>query len=264
MLHHVIYAIILITIFLHITPVQAQTVRTGKQAVSEPVETDKRLHSDGQGWKLNQAKRDKTNRPKVLLIGDSILGGYGKQVVTQLKDKAYVDYWVQPYHQGHMEGTYLSNMIKDVLAHGPYDVITFNFGLHGWQSGRIPEGQFITLTRKLVVCLRENAPDARLVWVSTTQITEKDQRPKYWELPTRKTPLGLDPKLNPIIEDHNRMAAQVMDGEKVVMVDFYSLMLPHLAWARGDQFHWQSPAYHLMAQTLTQAIMPMLNVAKEK
>ena len=226
-----------------------------KVFAQQPVEADKRLHSDGKGWKLNQSPRGKDDLPRILLIGDSILSGYGKYVVAEFENRASVDYWVQPYHQGHMQGTYLSSMIKEVLAHGPYDVITFNLGLHGWQEGRIPNGKFMPLTTKLVQCLRENNPNAKLYWVSTTQITQKKSS-------DNDKSLGVDAKLNPIIEEHNRMAAKVMQKENVPVIDFYGLMLPHLNWARGDQFHWTTPAYRLMAQTLSKEIAGDLPNAK--
>jgi len=38
--------------------------------------------------------------PRVLLMGDSILAGYHKFVIEALQDKATIDAWVQPYHQG--------------------------------------------------------------------------------------------------------------------------------------------------------------------
>lgn len=40
-----------------------------------PVETDQRLHADGKGWKFNKAVITDKTRPRVLLMGDSILGG---------------------------------------------------------------------------------------------------------------------------------------------------------------------------------------------
>lgn len=221
----------------------------------KPVETDARLHSNGAGWKLNQAKRDESKPlPRVLLIGDSILGGYGKYAVELLKDKAYVDLWTQPYHQGHMQGNYLTKMIAEVLAHGPYDVIAFNMGLHGWQEGRIPEGQFKPLTAKLVESLREGCPNAKLFWINTTQITEKDPRPWQERDKPRDKPMQVDPQLNPIIVNHNKMAAEVMTEQHVPIIDFYGTLLPHLEWAHGDQFHWKGPAYQLLAKTVVDAI----------
>lgn len=49
-----------------------------------------------------------------------------------------------------------------IAVKGPYDIIHFNLGLHGWQKGRIPEGQFEALTRQMVQAFRQHAPKATL------------------------------------------------------------------------------------------------------
>jgi hypothetical protein len=46
------------------------------QAETPAVETDQRLHADGKSWKFNKAVITDKTRPRVLLMGDSILGGY--------------------------------------------------------------------------------------------------------------------------------------------------------------------------------------------
>jgi hypothetical protein len=219
-----------------------------------PVETDARLHSNGNGWKLNQAQVTDRSLPRVLLIGDSILAGYQQFAIEALKDKAYIDAWVQPYHQGHIQGenSIWTTATKEVLANGPYDLIFFNMGLHGWQPGRIPEGQFIPLTRKLVASIRDNAPNARLFWISITPITEQDVRPEYWKIEDRT--YALNGELNPTIVEHNRLALEVMTEEKVPVIDFYSLLLPHLNTAQGDMFHWREPASKMMAQEIVKNI----------
>jgi hypothetical protein len=219
-----------------------------------PVETDARLHSNGNGWKLNQAHVTDKSLPRVLLIGDSILAAYQPFAIEALKDKVYIDAWVQPYHQGHIQGenSVWTTATKEVLAKGPYDLIFFNMGLHGWQPGRIPEGQFTPLTRQLVASIRDNAPGARLFWISTTPITEQDVRPKYWEIKERT--YALNGELNPTIVEHNRLAAEVMKEEKIPVIDFYSLLLPHLDTAQGDMFHWREPASKMMAQEIVKHI----------
>ena len=102
-------------------------------ALEKPVETDSRLHSDGKGWKLNQATIKDPKRPRVLLIGDSILSGYMAHAIRALEGKAYVDAWVNPYNQSEHLNT---RVLPEVLAKGPYDVIHFNMGLQGWQVSR--------------------------------------------------------------------------------------------------------------------------------
>jgi hypothetical protein len=124
-------------------------------AAETPVETDPRLHSDGKGWKLNQATTKDPKRPRVLLIGDSILSGYMAHAIKRLDGKAYVDAWVNPYNQSEHLNT---KILPEVLAKGPYDVIHFNMGLHGWQEGRIKPGTFEPLTKRLRRCHQGEAP----------------------------------------------------------------------------------------------------------
>jgi hypothetical protein len=202
-------------------------------------EADARLHSDGKGWGLDQAKIEDPKRPRVLLIGDSILNGYLKPVAAALAGRAYVDAWVNPYHQA--SGN-LDQMIADVLSHGPYDVIHFNMGLHGWQKGRIPEGQFEPLTRKLVETLRKGAPKARLIWASSTPVTTKGK------------PGEADAEINPVILEHNRMAAGVMKELGIPVDDLYGVLAPHLDLARGDQFHWKPEGYVLLSASVVKAV----------
>lgn len=204
-----------------------------------PVETDARLHADGKGWRLDKAKITDAKRPRVLLIGDSILNGYLKTVVTELDGVAYVDAWVNPYNQAeHLNKT----ILPEVLANGPYDVVHFNMGLHGWQTGRIKEGTFEPLTKAYVEVIRAKMPHARIIWASSTPVTVKDK------------PLDLDPAINDVIIEHNRMAAKVMDELKVPVNDFYALLVEKRNLARGDGFHWNPPAYKLLAEQVLQSV----------
>jgi hypothetical protein len=185
-------------------------------------ETDPRLHADGKGWRLDQARITDPKRPRVLLIGDSILGGYQKAVIAALEGKAYVDTWINPYCQSE----YYNKLLAEVLAaKGPYDVVHFNMGLHGWQKGRIKEGTFEPLTRAYVEVIKAKLPKAKIIWASSTPVTVKGK------------PTQLDPAINPNIIEQNRMAARVMQEERVPVNDFYSLLVGRLELARGDQFH---------------------------
>lgn len=187
-------------------------------------ESDPRLHADGAGWRLDKATRTDPKRPRVLLMGDSILNGYLAGTVKALDGQAYVDAWVNPLAQSSYR---LHEMLAEVLANGPYDIVHVNMGLHGWQKGRIPDGQFEPLTRKLVDTIRAKAPGATFIWASSTPVTAKGK------------PGELDAEINPIIVEHNRMAAKAMAEAKVPVNDLYSVVAGRLDLARGDQFHWK-------------------------
>ena len=213
-------------------------------ASAQSGETDSRLHADGpQGWGVREAKVKNQNLPRVLLIGDSILNGYLATVVHELDGKANVDAWVNPYHQA-SEG--LHEKLRDILASHNYAVIHFNMGLHGWAKGRIPDGQFMPLTRKLVETLRTSAPNARLIWASSTPVTIKGH------------PTALDPAINSIIVNHNAMAAQVMSAAQVPINDLYTLMVNRLDLARGDQFHWKPEGSLIQGKAVAASIAGQL------
>ena len=209
-------------------------------------EADVRLHADGKGWRLDKASIADPKRPRVLLIGDSILNGYLKAVVSALDGKAYVDAWVNPYNQSE----YVNKLLAEVLEQGPYDVVHFNMGLHGWQKGRIKEGTLEPLTKAYVQVIKDKLPNAKLIWVSSTPVTVKGK------------PTELDPDINPIIIEHNRMAAKVMAEMNVPVNDFYSLLATTLELARGDQFHWKPEAYELLARMVTESVLRELGAPK--
>ena len=214
-------------------------------AADPPVESDPRLHSDGKGWKLNQATIKDPKRPRVLLVGDSILSGYMAHVIKALEGKAYVDAWVNPYNQS----DHLNKVIlPDVLAKGPYDVIHFNMGLHGWQEGRIKPGTFEPLTKGYVDVIKSKLPHAKIIWASSTPVLLEGDVKK------------LDPVINANILEQNRMAAKVMGEANVPVNDFYALLVDKLELARGgkDKFHWNSPAYKILGDKCVESVLTAL------
>ncbi len=206
-------------------------------------ETDARLQSDGKGWRLDKAKISDPKRPRVLLIGDSILNGYLKTTIAALEGKAYVDAWVNPYSQSeHLNKT----LLPQVLANGPYDVVHFNMGLHGWQEGRIKPGTFEPLTKGYVEVIKAKLPKAKIIWASSTPVTAKGM------------PADLDPEINATIIEHNRMAAKVMAEMQVPVNDFYALLVDKRSLARGDRFHWTAPAYKMLSEMCVASVLAAL------
>lgn len=215
-------------------------------AADRPVETDPRLHSDGKGWKLNQAAIKDPQRPRVLLIGDSILSGYMNHAIHLLEGKAYVDASVNPYCQSeHLNNT----VLPDVFAKGPHDVMHFNMGLHGWQESRIKPGTFEPLTKGYVEAIKKALPKARIIWASSTPVLLEGDAKR------------LDPVINLNIVEQNRLAAKVMSELGVPVNDFYALLADKLELARGgkDKFHWTPPAYKILGEKCAEAVLRALS-----
>ena len=209
-------------------------------------EVDPRLHPDGQGWGFYRAASDRTDLPRVLLIGDSIVNGYRGAVAARLKDKAVVDVWITGLNENSPQ---LHDLLRRSLSNGPYAVVHFNIGLHGWQTGRIPDGQYEPLMRKYVATLREGAPKAALIWASTTPVT------------VQGAPGTLNPDINPIIVERNALAAGIMKESAIPVDDLYGLMSNRLALARGDMFHWTTAGQAIQADAVSAAILAHLSAS---
>jgi len=207
--------------------------------IPEGKETDSRLPPKGGSWSLRMAAVTDTTLPRVLLIGDSITNGYLEPVRKALAGRANIDAWITPTTQADKS---LPGTLAAILGQEKYSVIHFNLGLHGWQKGRIPEGQFIPATRTMVQALKANAPRAKLIWATITPVTVKGQ------------PEQLDPEIQPTIEEHNKMALLVMKEEGVAIDDLASVVAGQLELAAGDQFHWKPAAMILLTDSVAKSI----------
>jgi hypothetical protein len=186
------------------------------------------------GWGLRQILVANPKSPRVLLIGDSILTGYHAKAAELLRGKVNLDVWVTSKHIGCKD---LAADIKAIFGEHSYDVILFNdIGLHAWVPGRIPAGRYDPLLRAHLANLRKFAPQAKLIFASTTPMT------------TKTRPIALDPEFNPVIVERNEIAVKIMAEKHVPIADYYGVLAakPHLA--AGDRFHWTKPAYELLAR----------------
>jgi hypothetical protein len=154
-----------------------------------------------------------------------------------------VDVWLTPLWQGRRE---LLPDLCTVLEQGPYDVIHFNIGAHGWPKGRIPEGQYEPLMRQYVETIQSHAGHARLIWANITPAT----------IPGR--PTVLRPEVNSILMEHNAMAAKIMNSHGILIDDLYGLMIDKLAFGKGDGGHWNPKGTAVQAAQVTAFILKAL------
>ena len=194
---------------------------------------------DINGWGFQKAQITDASLPRVLLIGDSIVGGYKSEVITLLQGKANVDVWTTPKHVG---GPGVNDELRENLKNGPYSVIHFNeSGLHAWQPGRIPDGQYGPYMKTYIEAMKSAAPQAKLIWASTTPVTVQGH------------PGQLD-DLDKLISDRNAVCVPIMQANGIVVDDLHGLMLPHLDLAAGDRWHWNSAGFDLLAKAVAASI----------
>ena len=102
--------------------------------------------------------------PRVLLIGNSITRGYYPKVEKLLKGKAYVARLTTSKSLGDPA---LIQEINLIMSYGKFDLVHFNNGLHGWEY---TEDEYDAAFPDMIKAIRKNAPNAKLIWATTTPI----------------------------------------------------------------------------------------------
>ena len=195
--------------------------------------------------KINVKSAQITNPelPRVLLIGNSICGGYNSYVIKSLKELANVDVWTTGANIG---SPTVSNRVIQAIKNGPYDIIHFNIGLHGL-GNRIPQENYEPLLTKYVNVFSNYSPDSKLIWASITPVRLKGT-----------TQLDTNPGRNLLIEKRNKIAARIMSKRGIQVNDLYALAVSHLDFGSGDGTHWRKEGYELLGEQVAETIRPIL------
>jgi len=204
------------------------------------------------------------NLPKVLMIGDSICGGYGADVNKLLEGKALViklgavaTYRIQKEAFWHSSGTANAldfgsakacvvdfERFAKHLSETKYDVIHFNFGLNDIFRGRRgtwhnPVEQYEKDLDKIITLLKTNG--AKIIWANTTPIPDND--------PDR--PAGDD-----LV--YNAAAEKVMKKRGIPINDLHGVITRwegYAEWKKGGDVHFGGPVYSMLAKQVADRIV---------
>lgn len=152
--------------------------------------------------------------PNVLLVGDSITRGYFPAVSTQLKGVANV----YLFATSTADDARLPAQLHDYFSMMgvKFALVHFNNGMHGWGYS---EAEYAAGLPAMVAALRGGAPDAKLIWASTTPVLKDQPSPGA---------------TNARIDARNRSAAALMARDSIPVDDQHGLMLRHADLHSGD------------------------------
>jgi len=197
----------------------------------------------GKGWSVKMPLDDSKPLPRLLYYGDSISHGYTAPLQKLLKGKAHLYHW---------SGFVYVPSIGEDFAKGPcgvakYDVVVFNNGLHSLHSAwqKASDEQIRGVYRTLVRSFRKHAPQAKLVYLETTPQTGKKNAAG------KVASMG---ELNYMVLRLNKIADEVMKKEGIPVIPAYSMLADKLEFASGDGYHWQRPAYEILAAEVAKQI----------
>ncbi len=205
-----------------------------------PIHKRSRVKGQSTCWDFVQ---DDPQLPRVLLIGDSVSGGYTLAARKALAGKANV-------HKAPENCGPAANGLKKLeiwLASAPpagaaegspaashWDVIHFNFGIHDRSTAPVDyEQRLDELATKL------QATGARIIWASTTPIPTDEAKKQTAES----------------IVERNAIAARVMQKHGIPIDDLFAFITPHLASAQNpNDVHFNGPGYQMLGQQVAASI----------
>lgn len=173
-----------------------------------------------------------TDKPRVLLIGDSITNGYNEHVRELLREVCYVDFFATSYT---IEScVYLAN-VRAMIADAKYDLVHFNFGLHGFHLGR---DEYKARVRALA---EEIALECKTVLVTSTPIRAQKSN-------------DLDAK-NAIVIERNEAVAEIAKECGFAVDELYSVARD-LAFelTAGDGYHYTTDGYKALAAVVADCV----------
>lgn len=182
-----------------------------------------------------------TKLPRVLLIGNSITQGYYPEVTRLLEDKAYVARLTTSKSLGDPA---LIEEINLILNYYKFDVVHFNNGLHGWEYS---ENEYDAAFPDMIKAIEKNAPEAKLIWATTTPIR------------TGKNKETLDKRIGRITK-RNQIAAKHISKEKNIKTnDLFGLVVDHPEYYNGgDGVHPVESGYKALAGQVAKEILDSL------
>jgi hypothetical protein len=153
--------------------------------------------------------------PNVLLVGDSITRGYYPATAKELSGVANVYLFATSASSGDPR---LPGQLRDYFSMMglTFAVIHFNNGMHGWGY---TEKQYTEGLPAMIEALSEGAPQAVLVWASTTPVLHDSTDGQ---------------STNARIDERNRLAEVVMKNDRIALDDQHALMVKHPELHNGD------------------------------
>jgi len=192
--------------------------------------------------------------PKILIIGDSISGGYFKGVVKALEGKALV-----MHNEGNAEwtGTGLKK-IDAWLGDGQWDIIHFNWGLwdmYGWRyfdQDRSPKAYAERLDQLVT---RMEKTGAKLIWATTTPGCRGAEKTMLQQF-KKEVVITSEQQA-----EYQKAALEVMKKHGVEVNDLYHHILPDLVKfaPAPDNVHFNGAGNKHLAKRVTEVLEQALH-----
>ncbi|MES2375557.1 MAG: SGNH/GDSL hydrolase family protein [Bacteroidota bacterium] len=192
---------------------------------------DKIIREDIEWVDVYMPNTNNSALPRILLIGNSITRGYYPEVVKLMDGKAYV---ARLSTSKSLCDPGLAKEIALIMSYYKFDIVHFNNGLHGWGY---TEDEYKKAFPKFVKAIRKGAPNATLIWASSTPIRVYGDNDKF------------DPRTERV-KARNQIALDYISTQKNIKVnDLFATVIDHPEYYKGgDGTHPLANGFSALAQ----------------
>jgi lysophospholipase L1-like esterase len=183
-------------------------------------------------WLTSCTKADK---PRVLLVGDSITKNYYNGVVKNLRSQAYVGRMATSLCAA--DPAYVPTL-KAVLLQVKFDVIHFNNGLHGVGY---TEEEYAKGYQEAIETIRKMQPEAKIIITLSTPLKKGSNKDN----------------LNPRVDERNRIVSKIAKSIGAEIDDLNTPMRNHPEYHR-DAYHYKGDAVGIQARLVAESIKAVL------
>jgi hypothetical protein len=185
---------------------------------------------------------EKNDKPRVLLIGDSITRAYRPIVNELIKDKAYADMLATSKA---IDNPSLVREIDYILRHEgfKYKIIHFNNGLHGWH---ISEEEYKKHLEAVVEHILVNCKGAKLILALTTPVTVDGKKDE------------INTQLTAKVRNRNLAIEKIANRYKLEIDDLYAPMLRKSELRANDGYHYNEAGEKIQAEIVADKIKNFL------
>jgi lysophospholipase L1-like esterase len=187
-------------------------------------------------WVANAKSDDK---PRILLIGDSILIGYYKSVSEYFEGNTYCARFAT---SACVADPAFLQQLGLMLSQYDYSVIHFNNGLHGIGY---TEGEYQTGYEKALQLIKKRSPQSKLVLALSTPLQSTSEK-NY---------------LNPRIDERNQIVRGLAKKYDASVNDLNSISKDHPEYYK-DPYHFKTEAITLQGELVVDTIKNLLMESK--
>jgi hypothetical protein len=176
-------------------------------------------------------------KPRILLIGDSIVVGHGSLVHDLIQDDYCVDYLATAKCVSDVD---FMTELDYMLSQREYTLVIFNNGLHGFD---IEDQVYIAHLREALTDLKSRVK--RLVWRNSTSIRDKEDLNQFAERNFR-------------VILRNKAAATIAQELALPVIDLYAPMSEQVDLFSPDAIHYNEEGKQYQAELLARHIRAMI------